>query len=447
MTLAADLDTWRAHLAAVDLPAARTVEADAERIDLLRSMEELKSTLCAIQAEVEVAFDASQRSQQAAEGEPAERQGRGVAHQIAMARRESPHRGGVLLGMAKDLHAELPHTLTAMREGRLSEYRAQIIVTETSGLDPVDRATVDHDLCCDPETLEGVGTRRLESMARKAAQTIDPAAACRRARRAESERHVSLRPAPDSMTWLTALVPMTHGVAAYAGLSRATDSFVATGDAQGRSRGQVMADLFVELLTGQTAADDVSVCVDLVISDTALLGGGTEPAVVPGYGTVPAEIARHLIGHAIDPDTPAGAWVRALYADPTGRLVALTTRQRFTSDALHAFLRLRDQGLCRTPWCDAPIAHDDHVETVQDGGQTSDTNAQGLCRACNHAKQAARWRQRVPTGPPGRHRVGVTTPTGHIYLSTAPPPPRPSRPRAPAVSPAEQRFARLLLAA
>jgi hypothetical protein len=49
-----------------------------------------------------------------------------VNAQVALARRESPHRGDRLVGLAQALHHELPHTLAAMTAGQLSEWRATI---------------------------------------------------------------------------------------------------------------------------------------------------------------------------------------------------------------------------------------------------------------------------------------------------------------------------------
>lgn len=437
------IDDFRRLLLEAAGPADRSAEADAERVEILRALEDLKSAACAVQAETAAELDASQRAQQAAGGVQAPRQGRGVASQVALARQESPHRGQVLLGMAKDLVSELPHTLTALREGRLSEYRAQVIVTATSGLDAEHRAAVDADLCADPATLRGVGTRRLEGMARRAAQRLDPAAAVRRNRRALGDRRVSTRPAPDGMLYFTALVPLVQGVAMYAALKRTADQVVGAGDPLGRTRAQVMADELVERVTGQKAADDVAVQVDLVLSDTTLLGGGTEPALVPGQGDVPAEVARHLVAHAID---LGAAWVRRFYADPAGRLVALTTTQRLTSAGLSTFLRIRDQGICRTPWCDAPIRHDDHVVPASVDGPTSEPNTQGLCEACDYAKQAPGWRQVVVDDESGRHRVDTFTPTGHRYVSVAPRPPTPAR-RPVVASVGEHHLAGLLAAA
>ena len=69
-----------------------------------------------------------------------------------------------------------------------------------------------------------------------------------RAARAETERCVTVRPAPDCMTYVTALLPMTQGVGVYAALKRAADTCF-----DGRSRGQVMADTLVERVTGRPA--------------------------------------------------------------------------------------------------------------------------------------------------------------------------------------------------
>jgi hypothetical protein len=165
-----------------------------------------------------------------------------------------------------------------------------------------------------------------------------------RIRSAESDRRVTLRPAPDTMSLLSGLLPVTQGVAVHASLARQADSLRASGDA--RSRGQIMADTLVERVTGQAAADAVTVEVNLVMTDQTLFNlasgqrpdsGGTgheagvpsagadEPAMVQGYGPVPAEFARRLLNPTEVADgAPTGAgdagkvtaWLRRLYAHP-----------------------------------------------------------------------------------------------------------------------------------
>ena len=105
----------------------------------------------------------------------------------------------------------------------------------------------------------------------------------------------------------------------------------------------------------------------------------------------------------------------------------MDSRRRVFDGQLRRFLTLRDQS-CRSPWCDAPIRHADHVVPDRAGGPTSAPNGQGLCAACNHAKEAPGWSAVAtapgptaadPHAPP--HRVRTTTPTGRTYDSTAPP--------------------------
>jgi hypothetical protein len=225
---------------------------DPARIDLIRALEELKCAAEAAQAVVTADFDASQRAGQAARGVPIERQGRGVAAQVALARRESPHRGQQHVGLAKILPSELPHTRVAFRGGRISEWKA---------------------------------------ISPPASSPAPPAPGC-----------AASTPPRDRP-------PRRHGLPRPAGARQA------------------------------------------------------EPA------------------------------------DPAPR------------PALPH------------PWCDAPIRPADHVQSIAEGGKTSETNGQGLCEACNYAKQAPGWRARPSPGP--RHHVETTTPTGHRYTSTAPPLVRP----------------------
>ncbi len=86
------------------------------------------------------------------------------------------------------------------------------------------------------------------------AYELDPESVVRRNRKAESERTVTIRPAPDTMSYVTALVPVVQGVAMYAALKREADSARASGDP--RASGQVMADTMVQRVTGQAAAED-----------------------------------------------------------------------------------------------------------------------------------------------------------------------------------------------
>ncbi len=259
----------------------------------------------------------------------------------------------------------------------------------------------------------------------KEAARLDAASVVRRRRRAEAERRVTLRPAPDTMAHLSALLRVKDAIAAYAVLRQNADSARAAGD--GRTRGQVMADeLVASVLASRVDADADAdagertsraprVELGLVMSDAALFGVSDDPARLEDFGPIPAELAREIVAGACTRDEEV--WLRRLYASPaTGELVAMEARGRFFRGGLSRFIKLRDQ-VCRTPWCDAPIRHTDHVRPHADGGATDGRNGQGACEACNYATQAPGWQSRPrPDGT-----VETTTPTGHHYLSRPPP--------------------------
>ena len=398
---------------------------DVGRVDQLRLLEELRSVTAAVQAQVTVAFVDSQRQAQLDAGVPAERAERGIASQVGLARRVSPFQARRYVGWVKILTAELPETFTALRDGRVSEWRALLVARETVCLSREDRATVDTELA---PRLERLGDRKVVAEAKTLAYRLDPDGYVQRQRAAEQDRRVTLRPAPDTMTKLTALLPVAQGVAVYAALRRAADSCIATGD--GRTQSQLMADTLIERTTGQTIADDIPVEITLVMDPATLLDpDNTEPAVLPGIGPVPAPLARELM---LRPDRKTPVWLRRLFTQPdTDQLVAMETRRRLFTTNQRRFIALRDQ-TCRTPWCDAPIRHTDHVIPANEGGATSIRNGQGLCAACNHAKQAPGWQARP--GPDAA--VDLITPTGHTYRSHPPRPPG----RQATLSPVERRL-------
>jgi hypothetical protein len=195
--------------------------------------------------------------------------------------------------------------------------------------------------------------------------------------------------------------------------------------------------------------------VQLVVTEQALMttvfsGGPARDvaAQVPGYGTVPAAWARELVR-----ENPARVWLRRLYVHPQdGSLVAMDSQRRTFTGGLRRFLIARD-GTCTTPWCDAPIAHLDHITAHAAGGPTSADNGRGTCVRCNLTKEISGWRAAVTTAPPpgpqttareeGRtedaarpgpapppitrasvrsqpRTITITTPTGHRYPAYTP---------------------------
>lgn len=451
------------------LASLSTVMDDADRIDCIRQLEVLRGAVVAAQVRLTAAFVESQRAEQRALGVPEARVGAGISAQVALARRISPYQARRWVGFAVIAPAELPRTFAALASGETSEWRATLVARETAWLSREHRAEVDRGIAA---RLGELGDKSTADQARMAAYTLDPQGYVDHLGKADAERHVSLRPAPDVMTRLSALLPLAGGIAVKTALVRAADAAKATGDA--RTRAQIMADTLVERCTGMTSVNDVGVEVQVVLPADVLFADAVgpastvtactarayakthertsprastelalpgdeptdlgrarqrriarrrrarqnrrdEPALILGYGPIPAAIARRLV---FDRSAHAPTWIRRVYECPdTGQLVAMESSRRTFTAGQRAFIATRDQQ-CRTPYCDAYIRHFDHVNPWANTHRTRIDNGDGLCEACNYAKQAPGWTARTE-GSGMSPDVVTITPTGHRYESRA----------------------------
>ncbi|WP_207548349.1 HNH endonuclease [Mycolicibacterium iranicum] len=395
------------------------IDADASEAQLrevVERCEALKSKAAAAQARATALWAAKRAAAEAAAGMPSRRRGKGLASEVALARRDAPACGNTHLGMARALVDEMPHTLAALEAGQLSEYRALLIVRESACLSVQDRRTLDAELAELAQGFHGWGNRRVAAQAKAITARLDAAAVVERNTNAVNDRCVTTRPAPNGMVYVTFLMPLAPGIGMYAALKREADL---CGD--GRSQGQVMTDLAYARITGRNSTELVDVNLNLVLADTTLFGRDDCPGFLAGYGPVPAAVARQLVGDAVA-DKAATTSLRRLYRHPTsGQLVAMESRARIVPKGLALFIGLRDQ-TCRTPYCSAPIRHTDHATPDRNGGKTSALNGLGACQACNYAKEAPGWQVHT-WDDNGTHTAEFVTPTNAVYHSIAPPPP------------------------
>jgi hypothetical protein len=405
---------------------------DAERIELIGALEQVTGAVSAAQARVTVTFADSQLAEAGGSEREQATTRRSVGAQVALARGVSPSRGDRCVGLARALVSELPETMAALTDGTIGEHGATEVARATAAVDVETRRAVDRDLV---GLFGRVSATRLGRAARTRVAQLDPAAVVAAHERAVAGRRVTVRPAPDGMAYLTVLGPVRETVGAYAAL-RAHGMAVTCGhgpegeEPAGRSSGAVMADTALRWLSGRALGEAQPVAVQLVMTDRSLTGIGDparpvdEPARLVGHGPVPAASARAWLSAHEDAAAEVKAWVRRVFTSPGGRdLVATESRSELFTAALRSVLVLRDD-TCRTPFCDAPIAHADHVVPRARGGASTAANGQGQCARCNLTKEAPGWRVRV-VHPGGRHggphETVTTTPTGHRYGSKAPP--------------------------
>ena len=268
-------------------------------------LERLKAAAAAAQARVTVGFDASQRAAQRAAGLPERRVGAGIAAQVGLARRDSPVRGARHLGLARALVGELPHTLAALSAGETSEWRATLIARETACLSRADRARVDAELAARPGGIGALGDREAAAEARRIGYRLDPHAltAGPPGRTASG----GSRCGPPRTPWpaCPGCCPRSRASRSTPPCTRHADTLRSHGDA--RSRGQIMADTLVERVTGQTTATAVPVEVHLVMTDTTLLGTGTDRRHTDAEAV---DVPAHLEGYGPCRRRGCGDWLR-----------------------------------------------------------------------------------------------------------------------------------------
>ncbi|MGC5627320.1 HNH endonuclease [Georgenia sp. Z1344] len=391
--------------------------SDADAVDQIRFLEELKAVASAGQAVASADLAERREADEEMRGIPADERGRGLKAEVALARNDSPSRGDQHLGLARALVHELPRTLDLMSQGLVSEWRATILAQETAGLTPEDRREVDAALAPD---LPGWGDKQVRRHARKAAQEREEDAAELRRLREKRQRHVSIRPATGSMARVTALLPMTEAVRVHASLLKQAASIVTAGDADGRTPGQIAADLLVEHVTGTPSSAPRDVDLTIVMTGETL-AGGRESAWLPGQGPLPAQAARDHVREA------GRVWFRRLWTDPaTGGVVSLESQGRTFEGGLRRLILMRDD-LCTEPFCNAPIQHVDHVVEHARGGATSAANGTGLCAEHYYLKIRPGWRHEVDEAG---ESAEIRTPTGHRYRRSRSPFPyrRPATP-------------------
>ncbi|MDQ3485993.1 MAG: HNH endonuclease, partial [Actinomycetota bacterium] len=389
----------------------------ADRVDQLEALERLKSAAAAAQARIAEALDRSRHEQRPGASDAS------VGSEIGLARHESPHRGRELLGLARALVDDLPHTLAALERGDLNERRAMLIAHETRDLCASDRRLVDAEVAADAD-LATLGDRRLSWAVRRIVLRVDEPRALRRREKAVASRHVSGRLLGDGTGLISAIISDVHYAAIMTSLrQRATlERQLPGNEGDDRSHGQRVADLFVERLTGQATATSVPVTIGPVVSAETLFGDDPEPGEISGYGPVPATVARRIAGASPDQQTRIRQLLRL---DDNDTLIAMDSNAQ-TFGGLADFVRVRDQ-VCRTPWCNGPIRHLDHITARRRGGPTSERNGQGLCENCNYVKESAGWRHQAVSTEFERHEVEIATPTGHTHRSRAPAAPAPDK--------------------
>jgi hypothetical protein len=150
----------------------------------------------------------------------------------------------------------------------------------------------------------------------------------------------------------------------------------------------------------------------VVIDLATLLGLREAPGQLPGYGAIPAPMAREMAADR--------SWVRWLVDPGTGALLDVGAETYRPTDRMRRFIAARDR-VCGFPGCNRPAAQCDcdHVVTFAHHGKTVRVNLGPLCRQHHNAKTHGLWQL---TYHPDTGRKTWTSPLGKTYTVATDPP-------------------------
>lgn len=268
--------------------------------------------------------------------------------------------------------------------------------------------------------------------------------AVRQAKSADDDRHIEIEPAGNGMADVSGTMRATDAAA----LDRRLEELATTVCADDpRTKRQRRADALNALTAGGTAmacecgsaqcpasTDGVAankVVIHVIAENATLTGTSTRPAMMPGFGALPAHVVQQLA---------TTATLRPMKSDFGAEKGYRPSR------ALADFVRSRDLS-CRFPGCDQPAQHCDIDHTVPyPVGPTHASNLKLYCRIHHLLKTfftgPGGWRElQLPDGtvtwtsPTGRRYT--TTPDGALFFpalsgptgTLPPPPPPPAAPR------------------
>jgi hypothetical protein len=377
--------------------------------------------------------------------------------------------GRALMSEAGNLCAANTATLGRLEAGEISYGHAETVLEQCVGIAPADVLSFEAQLL---ELAAGQTKAQFRVRAQRLRESHYPETIVERQRTAFDQRRVWLRPEPDGMAWLSAMLPAEKALGIYHQLTAAARGEQAAGDS--RTVDQLRTDILADLLGGhgqnkdddgdgrsrggaggrsrgtakrhqkaeghnrrhgsssdkaargeRTSSDKAGPGEDTGTgSGTCRIGHGprarTEILVIINAETLfgaddrPAE----LLGYGpLSPETArrmarkAARWTPA-ERDPDTEEILRIGRSRKPAAGLKRFLRARD-GTCRFPGCraNAVISEIDHTKPWAQGGATDHDNLEHLCRRHHMFKTEGFWKAHQPS--PGV--IEWTSPGGRRY--------------------------------
>ncbi|MDQ0768395.1 hypothetical protein QF031_001144 [Pseudarthrobacter defluvii] len=320
----------------------------------------------------------------------------------------------------------LPRVFEALSAGAMSWQHARIIADETEGLDPAGAAgLVAHFFDPDaPNPARGAAPgelipSRFRAKVRTWRERHHPETLEKRHAKGVADRRMEYTPDKDGMAWVSLYLPADTACAIW---NRATATARGLqGPNEPRTLTQLRPDIAASLLLGAgnttqtgkptevgqvpTPRADVLVMVPVF----ALFGHTGEPAVLDGFGPIPASMARKLVADG------AQSFYRVLVDPRDGAPLEIGRKNYRLTEAIKRWIRMRD-AKCTFPGCTnrTPDNDTDHLTAWQHGGTTNVNNLAQLCPKHHRLKHHSQW---TPDPATENEPPGWTSPTGRHHKS------------------------------
>jgi hypothetical protein len=315
------------------------------------------------------------------------------------------------LGFARQLVEDYPELWRALRRGQIDLPKTRVIVNQTSHL---DRETTDDITGTVLERAHRQTTGQLRARLQKLVIEVDPDSARQRYEEGVAQRRVTAEATVSGTANVFGLdLPAADSNSAMRRINRLARDLNMAGDT--RTMDQIRADIFLDLLNGRHENLNAGGrgVVDIRVDLTTLAELNDNPAEIPGWGPVIADIARQTVTEQDDSE-----W-RVTVTDPVnGQIVHTGTTRRRPTAAQRRRIEARYLACvfpgCRMPAGDADI---DHRRARIDGGPTEDFNLAPLCRRDHRLKHNGWHVEMVIAG------VFIwTSPLGLTYIVESLPP-------------------------
>ncbi|HSK07213.1 MAG TPA: DUF222 domain-containing protein, partial [Acidimicrobiia bacterium] len=293
------------------------------------------------------------------------------------------------LDRARDLVERHPLIREALHRGVIDLPKTRVIIEQTSHLDELTARRV-AGVALEKAALETTG--QLRARIRRLVIAVDPDSARDRYQARLVDRRVVIEASEDGTANLFGLdLPADDTNAAIRRINRLARSAKTADDP--RTIDQIRADILLDLLNGrqpgQSRGDGA--VVDIRVDLTTLAGLDDNPAEIPGWGPVIADVARQVA------EGQEKAEWRVVVTDPhTGRPVHVGTTQKRPTRRPTTSQRRNIEAValtCVFPGCRMPARDSDldHRDAWADGGPTQEDNLEPLCRHDHRLKHAG-WK-------------------------------------------------------